>query len=87
MTAIGHKDTEMRKRKQPAENEIPAHWSELDGTIKRAIIKQANDRIFWEGAMSRLGGAGKIATSLLAIAALLALFRTGLAEWILGAGK
>ncbi len=66
---------------------LPEHWSEIPENVRQAMVDQANDRLFWKSFFTRLGAFSKIAQMLLLIGTLVALVRSGAADWILGAKK
>ncbi|MDF3413296.1 hypothetical protein HKX54_02410 [Sulfitobacter sp. M57] len=67
--------------------EPPEHWADLPSDVRSAMIDQAKDRLFWKNAFSRLGRFSKLAQALLIIITAIAAFRSGMADWILGAKK
>lgn len=67
--------------------EAPEHWSDLRPEVRKALIEQAEDRIFWKGVFSRLGFLSKLAQILLVIGGFVAVLRSGAADWLLGVKK
>ncbi|MGB0854247.1 MAG: hypothetical protein ACPGSI_13220 [Pikeienuella sp.] len=65
----------------------PDHWSEIDPDVRRAMVEQGKDRLFWKSAFARLGAFSKFAQVLLVIFAFVAALRSGLADWVLGVRK
>jgi hypothetical protein len=72
--------TDDKKAKAPTEN-----WGDLSPEVRSAIIKQANNQIFWENALIRVGAFGKFAQVVLVIIAFLAAVRVGVVDWLMGA--
>lgn len=77
----------MAKKIVDQQEDPPEHWSDLRPDVRRALVEQAEDRLFWKGVFSRLGFLSKLAQILLVIGGFVAVLRSGAADWLLGIKK
>lgn len=59
-------------------------WNDIPPDIRAQMIEAGRERLFWSNVGKRLGWLKGIATIFLTLAAAYALFREGLADWLIG---